>query len=177
MTFLIRTSTNPLSTVSAVRSAVAEIDATKPVNEVKTVEQYLDEQVAYDRLFTVLLSIFGGIAIVLAAVGIYGVMAYMVSQRTQEIGIRMALGADRPAVVKMILRHAGLLTGIGLAVGLVGSFALTRLIADQLWEVTPTDPLTFTGVSLLLIVVAVVATLVPARRAVAVDPNIALRHE
>src|SRR4029077_13575349 len=117
------------------------------------------------------------IAAVLAAIGIYGIMAYSVAERTREIGIRMALGASYREVLKMVLRHALLLVGIGLAAGLAGSLALTRLIKSGLYGVTATDPATYAGVSLLLVAVAVIACLVPTLRAVRVDPTIALRYE
>jgi putative ABC transport system permease protein len=137
----------------------------------------LGEQVQESRYYTLLLGIFSGVATMLAMVGIYGVMAYSVARRTREIGIRMSLGAGRGDVLKLVLRHSLLLIGIGLAVGLGGSLALTRLIASQLWGVTATDPATFVIVSLLLILVALTATFIPTRRAVQVDPTVALRYE
>jgi putative ABC transport system permease protein len=129
------------------------------------------------RLFTILLGIFGVVAAVLAAVGIYGVMAYNVSQRTHEIGVRVALGAEARDVLFLVFRQTVLMLAVGLLIGLIGSFALTRLIADQLWGVTPTDPTTFAAVSLLLVVIALLACFAPTRRAVRVDPMIALRYE
>jgi ABC-type antimicrobial peptide transport system permease subunit len=124
-----------------------------------------------------LLSIFGVVAAVLAAVGIYGVMAYAVTPRTREIGIRMALGASSGNGFKLVVRQALLLVLIGLILGLAGSFALTRYLANQLYGVTATDPATFIGVSLGLVLVAVLASLIPTRRAVTVDPTVALRYE
>src|SRR5436309_1168588 len=124
------------------------------------------------RLYTILLGIFGAVAAALAAVGIYGVMAYNVAQRTHEIGIRIALGAGARDVLSLVFRQTLVMLVIGLILGLAGSLALTRLIADELWGVTPTDPTTFVGVSLLLIVVALLACFVPTRRAVKVDPII-----
>ena len=140
-------------------------------------EQVLGEQVQESRYYTLLLGIFAGVATMLAMIGIYGVMSYSVAQRTREIGIRMALGAGKGDVLKLVLRHSLLLIGIGLAVGLGGSLALTRLIESQLWGVTATDPATFVIVSLLLILVALTATFIPTRRAVQVDPTVALRYE
>jgi putative ABC transport system permease protein len=140
-------------------------------------EQVLGEQVQESRYYTLLLGIFASVATVLAMVGIYGVMAYSVAQRTREIGIRMALGAGRGDVLKLVLRHSLLLIGIGLVVGLAGSLGLTRIIESQLWGVTATDPATFIVVSLLLILVALTATFIPTRRAVQVDPTVALRYE
>ncbi len=128
-------------------------------------------------LYILLLGIFGAIAAVLSAIGIYGVMAFAVTERTREIGIRMALGAGGRDVLGLVVRQALILVGIGLALGLAASFALTRMIQSALYGVTPTDPATFTGVSLLLTIVAIFACLVPIRRAVRVDPTVALRYE
>jgi putative ABC transport system permease protein len=124
-----------------------------------------------------LLGLFAFVATLLAAVGIYGIMAYAVEQRTREIGIRMALGADGWRVLRLMIRQAIWMTAAGLALGLGGALALTRFISSELWEVQSTDPATFVGVSLLLIAVALLACLVPTRRAVQVDPTIALRYE
>jgi putative ABC transport system permease protein len=124
-----------------------------------------------------LLGLFSGVALVLASVGIYGVMAYAVAQRTREIGIRMALGAGRSEVMKLIVRQAILLVAGGLVLGLTGAKALTRYLSSELWEVTPTDPVTLGAVSVLLVSVAVIACMVPALRAIRVDPTIALRYE
>jgi putative ABC transport system permease protein len=176
MSFVVRPSGDPKTVISALRAAVAEIDPNRPV-EFRTMEQVLGEQVQESRYYTLLLGIFAGVATVLAMVGIYGVMAYSVAQRTREIGIRMALGAGKGDVLKLVLRHSLVLIGIGLVVGLCGSLALTRLIASQFWGVTATDPATFVIVSLLLTLVAVAATFIPTRRAVQVDPTVALRNE
>jgi len=140
-------------------------------------EQVLGEQVQESRYYTLLLSIFAGVATALAMVGIYGVMAYSAAQRTREIGIRMALGARRGDVLKLVLGHSLLLIGGGLVVGLGGSLALTRFIESQLWGITANDPVTFVSVSLLLLLVALMATYIPARRASLVDPMVALRYE
>jgi putative ABC transport system permease protein len=141
------------------------------------VEQILRDQVSGDRVYMMLLTIFGVIAGILAAVGIYGVMAYAVAQRTREIGIRMALGATSGSVLKLVVRNALILVAIGMVLGLGGSFALTRVISEELYGVTATDPTTFILVSLGLVLVAVVASVIPTRRAVKVDPTIALRYE
>jgi putative ABC transport system permease protein len=176
MSFLVRSSGDPRAMIQPLRKAVSEIDPDRPL-EIRTMEQVLGEEVQEPRYYTFLLAIFASVATVLALVGIYGVMDYSVSQRTREIGIRMALGAGRSDVLMMVLRHSLLLIGIGLVAGLGGSFALTRLIASQLYGITATNPATFVGVSLLLILVALTATYIPARRAVEVDPTIALRFE
>jgi putative ABC transport system permease protein len=177
MFFVLRTSGNPMSMVTGLRQALAEVDHNKPVGNIRTVEDYLDRQVQYLRLYVLLLGIFGAIAAGLAAIGIYGVMAYSVAERTREIGIRMALGASAQDVLKLVFLQALLLLSIGLTLGLAGSFALARYIKSQLYEVTATDPATYIGVSLLLATVAVVACLVPTRRAVSVNPTVALRYE
>ena len=177
MYFVLRTSGDPMSLVETVKRAVADVDLSRPATNFRTVQQYLDQQTQYLRLYILLLGIFGSIAAVLAAIGIYGVMAYSVAERTREIGIRMALGADSSDVLKMVMRHALLLVGLGLTFGLAGSLALTRLIKSGLYGVTATDPATYFAISVLLIVVAMIACFIPTRRAVRVDPTIALRYE
>jgi len=177
MYFLLRTPGDSLKLVETVKRAVAEVDPSRPAANFRTVEQNLSEQTQFLRLYILLLGIFGGIAAVLAAIGIYGVMAYSVAERTREIGIRMALGAGSGDVVKMVLRQALLIVGIGVTLGLAGSFALTRVISSALYGVTATDPATYAGISALLLLVAIIACLIPSRRAVAVHPTIALRYE
>jgi putative ABC transport system permease protein len=177
MYFLLRTSGNPLGIVGAARRVVAEIDSTKPVAEVRTVEAYLDRQVQYTRLYILLLGIFGGIAAVLAAGGIYGVMSYSVAERTREIGIRMALGATARDVLALIARQALGMISIGLTIGLAGALALTQVIKSALVGVTPTDPATYVVVAVGLVLIALLACFIPTRRAVSVDPTLALRYE
>jgi putative ABC transport system permease protein len=177
MYFVLRTAGDPMALVESVKRAVADVDRTRPATNFRSVDQYLGQQTQYLRLYILLLGIFGGIAAVLAAIGIYGIMAYSVAERTREIGIRMALGAGSGDVLKMVVRHALLLVGIGWVIGLAGSFALTRLITSGLYGVTATDPATYAGISALLIVVAMFACFVPAIRAIRIDPTIALRYE
>jgi putative ABC transport system permease protein len=177
MSYILRTSGNPTGMAAAIRSAVAEIDPSKPVGNLQTVEQNLRDQVSGQRVYMLLLTVFGAIAAVLATVGIYGVMAYAVTQRTREIGIRMALGATSSGVMTLVLKQALILVSIGLVLGIAGAFGLTRFIANELYEVKPTDPTTFIAVSLGLVVVAILASVIPTRRAVSVDPTEALRHE
>lgn len=177
MFFILRTTGAPLAISESVRRAVAEVDPNRPVAEMRSVEQYLDQQVQYVHLYVLLLGIFGAIAAVLAAIGIYGVMAYSVAERTREIGIRMALGASAKDIFRLVVLHALVLLAIGLTLGLAGSFALTRYLSSALYEVKPTDPSTFAAVSLLLALVAVGACLIPTRRAVGVNPTVALRYE
>jgi len=176
MTFVLRHAGDPLSLVPAVRSAVAEIEP-RPIAAVMTAEQrraLRTERLGYN------LSLFGVLACtaaLLAAVGIYGLLAYSVSIRTHEIGIRKALGASPLAIVRFIANYVIALICGGLALGVAGALALTRLIASQLWAVTPTDPSTYAVVSLVLIMIALAACLGPVRRAIAVDPTVALRAE
>jgi putative ABC transport system permease protein len=177
MFFVLRTTTDPMKMVETVKRAVADVDLTRPASNFRTVDQNLSQQTQYLRLYILLLGIFGGIAAVLAAIGIYGIMAYSVSERTREIGVRMALGAGSGNVLKMIMRHALVLISIGCVAGLAGSFALTRLISSGLYGVTATDPATYVGISALLIAVALIACLIPTVRAVRVDPTVALRYE
>jgi putative ABC transport system permease protein len=177
MTFLARASDDPASLVAPIRRMLADIDRDKPPIDIRTVEQYLSEQMNGPRQYTFLLGLFGVIATLLATIGIYSVMAYTVAQRQREIGIRMALGADGRAVLRLVMRQAVTLIWIGLALGLAGSWALTRLLAQELWGVTATDPRTFVTAALALSAVALVASSVPARYAASVSPTVALRQE
>jgi putative ABC transport system permease protein len=177
MTFVIRTLGEPMSALPAVRHAVEEIDRNRPLIDPRPEEAYLAEEEQYPRYYSMLLGLFAAVATALAAVGIYGVMAYSVQQRTREIGIRIALGAARWDVLKLVVRQALIVTVSGVAAGLAGAAVLTRLISSELWEVKPNDPLTLAGVSVLLIAITIFASLVPTRRALEVDPNTALRYE
>ena len=176
-TVAVRTKLDPSSMVAAVRNEVQAIDKDQPISSVKTMNQMRLESLAQLRFNTLLLSIFAGIGLILAAVGIYGVMSYSVVQRTHEIGIRMALGAQPENVLKLVLRLGMVLALIGVGIGLVTSFALTRVMVSLLYGVSATDPITFGVVSLLLVMVALLASYIPARKATKVDPIIALRHE
>ena len=177
MFFVMRTAGDPGNIIPAVRDAVAEIDRSKPAGSIRTVEGYLDDGLSEVRVFMMLLAVFGISAAVLAALGIYGVMAYAVAQRTREIGIRVALGANPANIVRLVVRQAVVLIGIGIVIGVAGAFTLTRFLANFLWQVSPTDPVTFAAVSTGLTLVAVAACMAPTRRAIAVDPTVALRHE
>ncbi len=177
MSYVVR-SENSLQTMAPLfRDAVWRVDKDSPVENLKSLEQSVIESTSQKRFQMLLLSSFAGLALLLASVGIYGVMSYSVSQRTQEIGIRLALGARPGDLLKMILKDGLLMTGTGVGIGLICAFALTRLMANLLFEVSPTDPMTFTIVSLILTGVALAACLVPARRATKVDPMVALRYE
>jgi putative ABC transport system permease protein len=166
---------------AAIQSAVRSIDREIPVHSVRTMEQLLSDSVAGRRLFMTLLSFFAAVALALAAVGIYGVMSYSVTQRTHEIGIRMALGATSADVLKLVIRQGMKLTVTGVALGLAGTYALTKLLASAvsglLYEVGASDPVTFGAISLILSAVALAACYIPARKATRTDPMIALRYE
>ena len=168
---------DPLSLTTAVRNEIRKLDPDLPVTQVSSMEQRLSRAIAQPRFRTTLIGIFAAIALVLACVGIYGVMSYSVTQRTHEIGIRMALGAGRHNVLKLVIGQGAWLAIIGVAFGLGGAFALTRLMAGLLFGVTPTDAATFISVPLGLIFVALLACYIPARRATKVDPLVALRYE
>ena len=176
-TFQIRTAANPTGVIAAVRQAAREVDANLPLFNIKTLAKQVDESIAQERLIGAVSSFFGLLALLLAAVGLYGIMAYAVSQRTHEIGVRMALGAHRGAVLRMVLRQGMKLVLIGAGLGLAASLAVTRVIASQLYDVTPTDPMTFIGAPILLLIAALAACFAPARRATKVDPLVALRCE
>jgi putative ABC transport system permease protein len=177
MSLVLRTTNNPRGLVSAIQHEVQSLDHDIPVFRIKTLEQYLGVAVARPKFNALLLSLFAGLALLLTAIGLYGVMAYSVIQRTQEIGIRIALGARTGDVLKMVLRQGLKLTALGAAIGLAAACALTRYMQSLLFGVKATDPLTFVGVAMLLIAVALVACWIPARRATKVDPMIALRGE
>jgi putative ABC transport system permease protein len=177
MNLATRTSGDPLALANAVRREVAQLDPELPVTKLRTIQQILDNSLAPRRLSMWLLTVFALAALLLAALGIYGVMACAVARRTHEIGIRMALGAQRANVLGMVLGQGMKLVAFGVAIGLAASLALTRLMMSLLYEVKPTDPLTYAAVALLLISIALAANFAPARRAVSGDPTVALRHE
>jgi putative ABC transport system permease protein len=177
MTFLLRTAGDPMGALPAVRRAVEEVDRNQPIVEPRTEMSYLADQAQYPRYFSMLLGLFAAVATGLAAVGIYGVMAFTVEQRTREIGIRMALGAANWDVMKVMARQAIFVIASGVVFGLGGAMVLTRFISSQIWEVRTMDLGTFAGVTLILMAIAMLACLVPTRRAVKVDPTTALRAE
>jgi predicted permease len=174
---IVRTRVAPASLAESIRKTVLEVDADQPVSNIRTLEQDISRSVAPRRQTLTLLGLFAGIALGLAALGLYGVLAHAVALRRHEIGIRMALGAERGNVVRLVLRHGLGLTLIGLAAGLAGAFALSRFLRNQLYEVGPTDPVIFAAVSATLLLVALAASWLPARRASRVDPIEALRCE
>ena len=177
MTLIMKGASDPNQLIGAVRAAVKQIDPDQPIYSPRTMDDIRAESVAGERLNLTLLSLFAGIALVLAVVGIYGVMSYSVTQRTHEIGIRMAIGARPRDVFTMILGHGMKLAIIGVVIGLAAAFALTRLMASMLFGVAPTDATTFGGIAALLIGVALLACYLPGRRATKVEPTISLRYE
>ena len=176
-TLTIRTEGDPNAITSEIRKIVASMDPDAPLYDVRTMEDYLALDLGRARFQAVLLGLFAAIALLLTAVGLYGVMSYTVVQRTQEIGVRMALGANKNDVLSMILTRSFRMTGLGLLFGILGAFILTRLLSSLLYEVKPADPLTFFVVALVLGAVSLVASYVPAWRAARVDPMVALRYE
>jgi putative ABC transport system permease protein len=174
---MVRTTVNPLSLVSAVQRQVSGGSDDRPVFDVRTMEQIVSDSVAGRRFSMLLLGVFAGLALVLAAVGIYGVISYTATQRTHEIGIRMALGAERTDVLRLVVGRGVRLLLIGVGAGLAAALVLTRLMSSMLYGVRPTDIATFATVSLLLAGVAILASYLPARRATKVDPMVALRYE
>jgi len=177
MTLLVRTEMDPTTLVAAVRGEIGELDPMLPVTDVQTLTQHLSRSVAPQRFNTLLLTLFAAVALFLAVVGIYGVMSYVVTQRSHELGIRMALGAERKSLLRLVVGQGMTLALWGVGIGLVASFALTRLIASQLYGVAATDPLTLGGAALLFFAVALLACVVPGLKATRVDPMVALRYE
>jgi putative ABC transport system permease protein len=174
---VVRTMGSPMRLLPELREQIWTVDRDIPIAQVATMDQLMSESVAEPRFRSLLLGIFAGVALLLASVGVYGVISYSVMQRNHEIGIRLALGARASSVVALVLKQGAVLAGAGLAIGLVGAFALTRLMEEMLFEVSTTDQAIFVGVTALLGFVAVAACYIPARRASRVDPMDALRWE
>jgi putative ABC transport system permease protein len=177
LSLVVRTAGDPLAQTNAIRSMVHNIDPNQPVTAIRSMQENVAQSVSEPKFRTVLLSVFAGIALVLAAVGIFGVMAYAVAQRTRELGLRMALGASRGRVLQLVLANGVRLTLMGVVIGLVATFFLTRYVSSLLFNVPPFDPMTLVAVVAALIVVSLCACYLPARRATLVDPMIALREE
>jgi predicted permease len=177
MDLIVKSAADPAALTSAIRYAVASIDKDQPITAIATMEKLVNDSVSTRRVTLILLGIFSGLALVLAAIGIYGVISYSVAQRTHEIGIRMALGADGGGVLRMILAQGAKIAGAGVVIGLAASLGLTRLMTNLLFSVSAADPLTFAAVAIVLVGVAMLACYIPARRALRVDPIIALRYE
>jgi len=177
MTVAVRAQEDAIPLMVPLRRAVAEVDAGLPLYNLGTMQGRMMDSLAQSRFSTMLLTAFGAIALILAAIGVYGVISYGVTQRTQEIGIRMALGARHADVLAMVVRHGAALAGIGLAVGLAGALALSSMLTSLLFQVSPTDPPTFAAGMVVLTAVAVLAAALPAHRAARTDPMVALRNE
>jgi putative ABC transport system permease protein len=177
MTVVIRTAGDPRALQNAVRDVVQSLDKNAPIFSVRTIEELVGRSVAAPRFNTLLLGLFAGVALILTAVGLYGVISYSVAQSTQQIGIRVALGAQTGDVFKLIVGQGTILTLIGVAIGLGAAYGLTRLMASLLYGVGATDLWTFVGVATLLLLVSFIACYLPARRATRIDPVVALRYE
>jgi putative ABC transport system permease protein len=173
----VRTQSDPTTMVASIRSVLSQIDKDLPMANIVTMDQIRTDSVAQPRLESLLFGLFGGLGLMLAAVGVYGVISYSTTLRTREIGIRMALGAQRADVLKMVLGQGIKLAGVGVGIGLALSLVLTRFLASLLYGVKTTDPLTFAVVGIVLIGVSMLAGFIPARRAAKVDPMVALRYE
>jgi len=174
---VVRSSLSAASVAAGIREAVRSMDKNLPVTDIESLNDAVGQSISQERFRTFLLGSFSAIALVLAAVGIFGVMSHSASQRTHEIGIRVALGAERRDVLRLILGQGTKLALLGLGVGLVAAFLLTRLMSSLLYRISATDPATFASVTIILLSVALTACYIPARRAMRVDPMVALRHE
>jgi len=177
MSLVVRTMGDPLVQADAIRGIARGLDPNQPITGIRTMEQNISQSVTEPRFRTILLAIFAGIALALAGVGIFGVMAYSVVQRTRELGVRISLGASRGLIFQLVLRRGLRLTLLGLVIGLAVTFALTRYLSSLLFNVPSYDPLTLVCVTAGLLVVSVIACYLPARRATLVDPIVALRQE
>ena len=174
MGLVLRTAGDPAAFATTLRREVQALDKDQPIYNVRTMDDVVANSLGTRRVSMQLFAVFGCAALLLAALGIYGVMAYSVAQRTQEIGIRMALGAQRSDVLRLVVRQGMTLAAIGVVAGLAGAFSLTRVISNLLFHVGASDPVTFIAISLLLLVVSLIACYLPARRAARLDPVIAL---
>jgi putative ABC transport system permease protein len=177
LSWIVQTTGDPLALSAAIQHEIQSVDGQLAASKIRTMDQVISESTARQNFNMLLLTIFAGLALLLAAIGIYGLMSYTVEQRTQEIGIRMALGADRGDMLKLVVRQGMLLTGIGVVIGLAASFGLNRLLANLLFGVKATDPVTYVAVAVILVSVALLACYIPARRATKIDPLVALRYE
>lgn len=177
MDLLVKSAGAPADLVPAIKREVQQIDKEQPLGNVAPLDSLLDDSIAPRRFYAVLLAAFSIVALLLAAIGLYGVMAYTVAQRTREIGIRVALGALRRHILRLVLREGAVLVLIGATCGLIAAFASSQLLASLLYGVSATDPQLYLLLSFLLIAVALLACYLPARRAMKIDPMVALRHE
>jgi putative ABC transport system permease protein len=177
MRIVVRTKSDPMNLAAAIRTEVQAIDKDQPIDKLTTMASVVRTSISTRRFYMQLLGTFAALAFILSSVGIYGIVSYSVAQRTREIGIRMALGAKQSDVLRLVLFEGFRLAILGVTLGLAGAFAATRVLTDLLFQVKPTDPMTFIGLSILLALVALLASYIPARRATKVDPLVALRYE
>jgi putative ABC transport system permease protein len=177
MNLVVRTGDDPQALIGSIRGALREIDPNQPIYSVRTMEERLSRSVTSQRFSALLLGVFAGAALLLAGVGIYGVVAYSVTERTHELGIRIALGAQPRDIFRLVVGQGLILILIGVGIGLAAAFALTRLMSGLLYGISPTDPTTFITISLLLAAIALLASYIPARRATKVDPMLSLRYK
>ena len=176
-TFEVRTAGDPLTTVGAVRDTVRKVDATLPLTNVRTQLEELEGRFLQEKVFARAYTLFGGLALLVASIGLFGVMSYSVARRTNEIGIRMTLGARTRDVMGLVMRESLVLVATGVAIGVAAAFAASRLVANLLFGLTPTDPLAMAGAIVMMLLVSALAGYLPARRASKVDPMVALRCE
>ena len=177
MNIVVRSESDPMLLLPAIREQVRALDAELPIYHAQRMEEYVAASVAQRRFTSLLCAVFAGAGLLLAVVGLFGVMSYSVAQRTHEIGVRVAVGAEKRDILRLILTEGMGITVVGLGVGLLGAFGVSSIVKSQLFGVSATDPLTFLGVILALAVVALLACYIPARRATRVDPMVALRYE
>jgi putative ABC transport system permease protein len=177
MALAVRTSSDPMAMIRSVRREVLAVDQDQPVYQIQSMQDLVSKSIAQPRFYSTTLGVFAILALILAGVGVYAVMSYSVTQRTHEIGVRMAMGAERRDVIKLILKEGLLLVVIGMSIGLAGALALTRIVASLLFGVSPNDVITFALIALLLILIALLACYIPARRATRIEPMVALRYE
>jgi len=176
-TIVLRASIEPTSLTGALRKVVSEVDASVPLDQIETMKQIVSVSVGEPRFRTAVLLMFAILALFVASIGLYGVMSYLMSQRTREFGIRLAVGASSGALLRLVLGQAAKLVSIGICLGLVGAMVVARAISSLLYGISPFDTATFASVSLVLAVVAFLASYIPARRAASIDPMVALRYE
>jgi ABC-type antimicrobial peptide transport system permease subunit len=174
---VIRTDAEPTSLIGSIRNAVRSVDAGQPISDIRTPQEIIDQSMARRRFNTILIGVFASLALILVTAGLYGVMSFFVSQRSHEFGVRMAMGADREGVLALVMKQGAKLAAVGVAVGLVGVLATTKITDSMIVGVSPTDPLTVVGGILFLIIVGLFGSFLPALRATRVDPVLALREE
>jgi putative ABC transport system permease protein len=177
LSLIVRTAVSPESIVPSLREKVRVLDKDLPLVDVKTLDEYVSDSLSQSRFQTILLGSFAGLALILTAVGLYGVISYSVSQRNHEIGVRLALGAQRGDILRLVVRQGLVLSLVGVGFGLIASFGVTRVMSTLLFEIRTTDPATFLVIPAVLIAVALAASYIPARKAMNVDPVLALRYE